>query len=71
MIRSLEKFFKTESSGGILMIASALLALIAANGSTAQWYFSFINMSVTIGLTAPLTYWVKDVLMVFFFLLVG
>lgn len=71
MLRRMDRFFKTESSAGILMIAAAIFALIAANGSTAQWYFSFINMPVTIGLTEPLTYWVKDVLMVFFFLLVG
>lgn len=76
LLRRLNRFFKTESSGGILMIVTALLALIAANGITAQWYQSFVNMPISFGfgeqaVTEPLTHWVKDVLMVFFFLLVG
>lgn len=76
LARRLNKFFETESSGGILMIATALLALIVANGATAQWYQSFVNIPISFGFgekiaTEPLRQWVKDILMVFFFLMVG
>jgi Na+:H+ antiporter, NhaA family len=72
----LGRFFKTESSGGLITIMAALIALIASNGSSAEWYQSFINTPITIGyaeqsMTETLANWVKDVLMVFFFLLVG
>lgn len=74
--RRLNNFIKSESSGGIIMIAMALLAMIAANGSTAELYQSFINSHISFGIgeksiSEPLGQWVKDILMVFFFLLVG
>lgn len=50
------------------MIATALVALIISNGATAQWYQSFISTPI---MSESLSNWVKDVLMVFFFLLVG
>lgn len=58
------------------MIITALLALIISNSGGAQWYNSFIYMPVSFGLgeqiiTWPLKQLVKDILMVFFFLLVG
>ncbi len=59
---SLDEFFKTESSGGVVMIACALLAIIAANSIFSGWYNA---------ITLPITHTVNDVLMVFFFLLVG
>lgn len=67
---------KSEISSGIIMISAALLAIILANFSTAQWYFSFVNMPIEISfgeqsIIEPLRQLVKDVLMIFFFLLVG
>lgn len=58
------------------MIATVLIALIFANGTTAQWYESFVNANIHVSFSGysfhePLKYWVQDVLMVFFFLLVG
>lgn len=58
------------------MMITALLALIVANGATAQWYQEFIKTPVSFSfgnqsVTEPLKQWVKDILMVFFFLLVG
>lgn len=74
--RRLEKFLQSESTGGILMIVTTIIAMIVANGATAQWYQSFVNTTISVGfgsggMYAPLNEWVKDVLMVFFFLLVG
>lgn len=44
------------------MIASAMLAITAANTTLFGWYNA---------VTQPITHFVNDVLMVFFFLLVG
>ena len=73
---SINKFFKSEISSGIIMISAAVLAMILANFSTAHWYVSLVNTPIEIGfgeqtIVEPLKQWVKDVLMIFFFLLVG
>lgn len=64
----INRFFKTESSGGVVTILVALVALIVSNGNTATWYQSLISTPI---MSETLADWVKDVLMVFFFLLVG
>ena len=74
--RFLREFIHMESSSGIIMIAFATLALIAANSPLSSWYYNFSNAPVTFGYgdltaTEPLKGWVKDILMVFFFLVVG
>lgn len=70
----LKGFLKIESASGILMLLSTLLALIAAN---ADWegYQALISTPFSVGygmhvLVLPLTTWVKEVLMVFFFWLI-
>ncbi len=74
--RWLEKFFQAESSGGIVMIAAAILAMMLANGATAIWYQDFIKTPIgfafgEMSASEPLKQWVKDILMVLFFMLVG
>jgi len=76
LTRRLKKFFKAESTGGILMIATAIIAMIVANGMTAEWYQHFVKTPISFefgnaSVSEPLKQWVKDILMVFFFLLVG
>lgn len=72
----IRRFLAMEAAGGILMIAAAALAMLAANSPFAELYQSFILMPVAIGFgeqvaSHTLSHWVKDVLMVFFFLLIG
>jgi len=74
--RLISDFMKTESSSGIVMIAFAALALIAANSPWSGLYKEFINISIGFSVNEaaaaePLKAWVKDILMVFFFLIVG
>jgi NhaA family Na+:H+ antiporter len=74
--RLISDFMKTESASGIVMIAFAVLALIAANSPWSGLYKEFINTSIGFGINEaaaaePLKVWVKDILMVFFFLIVG
>lgn len=58
------------------MIVFAALALIAANSPLSSWYYGFTSAPVTFGYgelsaTEPFKAWVKDILMVLFFLVVG
>ena len=74
--RRIQAFMQTESSSGVVMIAFALLAIIAANSPFASLYQSLVNLPITLGVdmyvaTEPLKHWVKDCLRVFFFLVIG
>lgn len=72
----LSKFFKVESAGGILLMFSALLAIILANSPFRSLYDLFIDTPVEIRIGAlhiakPLLLWINDGLMAIFFFLVG
>ncbi len=74
--KRLQEFMETESSSGIVMILCSILALIVANSAASELYKSFISTPITfsfgdLSATEPLKNWVKDILMVFFFLIVG
>ncbi|MDA8018913.1 MAG: Na+/H+ antiporter NhaA [Thermoanaerobaculia bacterium] len=65
-----------EAVSGILLLASAALALFAANGPWAQLYDGLLGtpVSVAIGeatLAKPLLLWINDGLMAVFFLMIG
>ena len=62
------RFIDSEVSGGIVLMAAAALALIAANSPFAETYFAVLKAYV-----GPLnvSHWVNDALMAVFFLLVG
>ena len=65
-----------ESAGGLVLMAAAVLALIAANSPLAAYYDLFIDtpVEVRIGrleIAKPLLLWVNDGLMAVFFFLVG
>ncbi len=72
-----QRFMKLEAAGGILLILSALGALIWANSGYASSYNDlFYNTKVRIGfgewgLEKAFILWINDLLMAFFFLLVG
>lgn len=76
LIRALDKFFASDSAGGILLILSAILAMFAANSAFAPYYDGVLNsyLSITIngdGLQKPLILWINDGLMAIFFFLIG
>jgi NhaA family Na+:H+ antiporter len=69
-------FLAKESASGILLIAAALLAIVAANSPAASAYFGMLHAESALELTpklGPMTphLWVNDGLMALFFLLVG
>lgn len=76
MQATIRNFLKMESAGGMVLIAAAVLALIAANTGAAGLYSYFIDTPVEVRVGAlqiakPLFLWVNDGLMAIFFFLVG
>ena len=65
---ALQRFLDSEAAGGLLLIAAAALALIAANSGLAGPYHALLGTPA-----GPLTIrlWINDALMAVFFLLVG
>jgi NhaA family Na+:H+ antiporter len=65
---ALRRFLDSEATGGMLLIAAAALALIAANSGFARPYRDLLDAAA-----GPLSVhlWINDALMAFFFLLVG
>ncbi len=71
-----QEFFKSKATGGILLIVSALIALIWANSPWGDSYLSLWETKFTVGygaatLSKPLLLWVNDGLMALFFFVVG
>lgn len=68
MRKSLRDFLEMESSGGIVLVITALIAMLIANSSFNEMYqhvlhIKLFNMSVA--------HWINDGLMVIFFLVIG
>ncbi len=69
-------FFKLESSAGILLMLSAVLAVICANTPFNSFYTLLLDTPVEVRIGAlqiakPLLLWINDGLMAIFFLLIG
>ena len=62
------KLLQHEAAGGLILIASAVVALIVANSPAAQLYTSVLKSDV-LGLSV--LHWVNDALMAVFFLLLS
>jgi NhaA family Na+:H+ antiporter len=76
LLRALDKFFSHEAAGGILLMLSAVAALMVAISGLQDAYQSFLTakFSVTLngeGLSKPLILWINDGLMAVFFFLIG
>jgi NhaA family Na+:H+ antiporter len=70
------RFARTESAGGIVLIAATLVAIAWANSPWGAAYEHLWETTVTVGagryaLSYPLHYWINDGLMAVFFFLVG
>lgn len=73
---ALNRFFKHDAAGGIVLMGAAALALIIANSSLSESYHAFLSsyFAVTLngeGLQKPLILWINDGLMAVFFFLIG
>ena len=79
MIHNLSKpfrwFFKLEASSGLVLLFSAIVALIISNSELSSLYFNSLDKYLFIGinkfvLKLTLIHWVNDVLMAIFFFFV-
>ncbi|CAB3774455.1 Na+/H+ antiporter NhaA [Paraburkholderia humisilvae] len=73
---ALEHFLRVEAASGILLMASAAIALVWGNSSFAPGYQKIWELPLTIGagefvFTRSLHFWINDALMTVFFLVVG
>jgi NhaA family Na+:H+ antiporter len=69
-------FMKLESASGILLLGSAVIAMLVANSPLAAHYIELLNTTVAVQVGAleinkPLLLWVNDGLMAVFFFLIG
>jgi NhaA family Na+:H+ antiporter len=76
LVRPFQEFASRETSGGILLLACTLVALVWANSPWAQSYAALWHTRLTIGLASfnlskELHFWVNDALMAVFFFVVG
>lgn len=78
MRRRANEFMSSQSAGGAVLAAAALLALIVSNSPWSGWYQQFLQIpgEVRVGenwlvLAKPLVVWVNDLWMAVFFFLVG
>lgn len=72
----LKEFVQHESVAGLLLMATALLAMLVANSAWSAHYLNLLQVPVTVqvaefGIHKPLLLWINDGLMAIFFLLVG
>lgn len=63
-----KEFFKSESAGGVILIICTVVSLLLANLFLGDSYVHFWHLDL---LNKPVHFWVNDVLMTIFFLLVG
>ena len=74
--RPVNRFLHVEASGGLLLVASAVVALIWANSPWAASYRDLWSTEFTVGLgghaiTEDLRHWINDGLMTLFFFVLG
>lgn len=74
--KALAEFMKLESAGGLLLLITAIVALIIANSPLNELYKVLIDTPVSVQVGAltiakPLLLWINDGLMAIFFFLIG
>ena len=76
MLQLIQRFLKLESADGILLLLSAVAAMLLANSPLSEQYNNFLNLPVSIQIghfviDKTLIHWINDGFMAVFFILVG
>jgi Na+/H+ antiporter nhaA len=76
VVQLIQRFLKLESSGGILLLFSAAVAMLLANSPLSSQYNDFLNLPVSLqigsfSINKTLIHWINDGFMAVFFVLVG
>ncbi|HDY84463.1 hypothetical protein LCGC14_0441000 [marine sediment metagenome] len=75
-IGPIEEFIHRQTTSGLLLMSSAILALILANGPFAEAYLHILHTPISVGVAnwavqMSLHHWINDGLMALFFFVVG
>ncbi len=76
VIKPFNEFMQYQGSGGIILLVCVVIALLISNSPVGLSYLSlwetYIGISIgEFSLTKPLVFWINDLLMAFFFFLIG
>ena len=76
LLDSIREFMRMESAGGMLLLCTAIAALLIANSPFAPLYDALLDTTVAVQvgkllINKPLLLWVNDGLMAVFFFLIG
>ena len=78
IVRTIKEFMNSQSSSGIILFCSAVLAVVVVNSNFTQIYYDLLSISLPLNLPflsiykgMDLKLWIDDGLMAVFFLLVG
>jgi len=76
LLTALDRFFRHDAAGGIVLALAAVLALVVANSPLAGGYGALLETPVAVSFGAaalekPLILWINDGLMAIFFFLIG
>ena len=76
ILRPFQRFFRTQASGGIVLLICAIIAIAWANSPWSEYYDKLWVTNLSIGvkdffLEKPLILWINDGLMAIFFFVVG
>ena len=68
-------FFKLEAASGLILLISAIIALMVSNSSVSSLYFETLDKYIFVGLNnfglkLSVLHWINDVLMAIFFFFV-
>ncbi len=76
VVIAIKDFLRLESASGILLLVSAILAMVVVNSPLQSYYDGLLDIPVaiqvgTFAIAKPLLLWINDGLMAVFFFLVG
>ncbi len=75
-VKMIQDFLKLEAASGIILMLTAVAAMIIANSPLAPWYDLLLDIPVVVAvgtfeIAKPLLLWINDGLMALFFFLIG
>ncbi len=76
IVKTIRDFLKLEAASGLILMAAAVLALIAANSPVSVYYDALLQIPVVVQIgrleiAKPLLLWINDGLMAVFFFLIA
>jgi len=75
-VKMIQDFLKLEAASGIILMFTAIAAMVIANSPLSPWYDLLLNIPVVVAvgtfeIAKPLLLWINDGLMALFFFLIG